>query len=255
MSDGTLAGRRCRAADCPGVRLGGMIGHFGQAVGDATLCRCEASLIRAGPRLSCSASISITSARRCWPRPRDSIGSRWRALPAVVSHARGLAVPPGAGGGGLDGGPLPGLPDRQPWAGVDWDEDPDWEFRTSAEMEPEQLRQRYREACDRSRLVVSQASGLGEVGEAASQRAALLAALDSAASHRGNGSPCGSRGLPARSHRRQRRRVEPSKLPHKGIPLRKRAGPADTPGMSSGQTTSVIRSGDFGDRQLLCGSP
>ncbi len=49
-----------------------------------------------------------------------------------------------------------GLPDREPWAGVDWEADPDWEFRTSAEMEPEQLRQRYREACDRSRLVKAQ---------------------------------------------------------------------------------------------------
>jgi hypothetical protein len=25
-----------------------------------------------------------------------------------------------------------GLPDREPWSSVDWDSDPDWEFRTAA---------------------------------------------------------------------------------------------------------------------------
>src|SRR5690242_8233460 len=55
-----------------------------------------------------------------------------------------------------------GLPEREPWAGVDFDADPEWEFRTSAEMEPEQLRQRYREACERSRQAAAQASGLGQ---------------------------------------------------------------------------------------------
>ena len=38
-------------------------------------------------------------------------------------------------------------------------------------------------------------------------------------------------------------------------PLRTRAGPSGMPGMSSVQTTSAIRAGGFGDRQLLCGSP
>ena len=56
-----------------------------------------------------------------------------------------------------------GLPDRQPWADIDWDADPDWEFRTAAELEPEQLRQRYRLACQRSRAVVSQAAGLDQL--------------------------------------------------------------------------------------------
>jgi dienelactone hydrolase/uncharacterized damage-inducible protein DinB len=56
-----------------------------------------------------------------------------------------------------------GLAEREPWAGVDWDADPDWEFRTATEMEPEQLRQRYRDACDRSRQVASQATGLDQL--------------------------------------------------------------------------------------------
>ena len=55
-----------------------------------------------------------------------------------------------------------GQPERDPWAGVDFAADPEWEFRTSAEMEPEQLRQRYREACERSRQAAAQASGLGQ---------------------------------------------------------------------------------------------
>jgi hypothetical protein len=48
-----------------------------------------------------------------------------------------------------------GLPDREPWASVDWEPDPDWEFRTAAQLEPEQLHSRYRQACQRSRHVVS----------------------------------------------------------------------------------------------------
>ncbi len=55
-----------------------------------------------------------------------------------------------------------GLPTREPWDGVDFDADPEWEFRTAAEMEPEQVRQRYREACERSRQAAAQASGLGQ---------------------------------------------------------------------------------------------
>jgi dienelactone hydrolase/uncharacterized damage-inducible protein DinB len=55
-----------------------------------------------------------------------------------------------------------GLPAREPWAGVDFGADPEWEFRTAAEMEPEQVRQRYRDACERSRRAAAQASGLGQ---------------------------------------------------------------------------------------------
>ena len=86
-----------------------------------------------------------------------------------------------------------GLPDRQPWAGVDWEADPDWEFRTSAEMDPEQLRQRYRDACDRSRLVISQASGLDQLsvkplrgGRRISLRWILLHLIEETARHAGH---------------------------------------------------------------------
>ena len=56
-----------------------------------------------------------------------------------------------------------GLPEREPWAVIDWDADPDWEFRTAAELDPNDLRERYNDACDRSREVVAQASGLDQL--------------------------------------------------------------------------------------------
>jgi uncharacterized damage-inducible protein DinB len=55
-----------------------------------------------------------------------------------------------------------GHPDREPWTGVDWETDPDWEFRTAADLGPEELRERYREACARSRQIVSEAVSLDQ---------------------------------------------------------------------------------------------
>jgi len=86
-----------------------------------------------------------------------------------------------------------GLPQRAPWAGIDWDADPDWEFRTAAELDPDQLRTRYREACDRSREVVARASGLDQLsvqprrnGEHFSLRWVLLHLLEETARHAGH---------------------------------------------------------------------
>jgi dienelactone hydrolase len=86
-----------------------------------------------------------------------------------------------------------GLPIREPWAGVDFGADPDWEFRTAAEMEPEQLRQRYREACERSRQAAAQADGLDQEsvktfpdGRHFSLRWVLLHLLEETARHAGH---------------------------------------------------------------------
>jgi uncharacterized protein DUF664 len=86
-----------------------------------------------------------------------------------------------------------GLPEREPWAGVDWDADPDWEFRTAATLEPEQLRGRYRDACDRSRLAARDASGLDQLsvqplrdGRHFSLRWMLLHLLEETARHAGH---------------------------------------------------------------------
>jgi uncharacterized damage-inducible protein DinB len=56
-----------------------------------------------------------------------------------------------------------GLPDDDLWAGVDWDADPDYEFRTAADVSPDELRRRYAEACERSREVVAAASDLDQL--------------------------------------------------------------------------------------------
>jgi hypothetical protein len=56
-----------------------------------------------------------------------------------------------------------GLPDDDLWAGVDWEVDPDHEFRTAADVDPEALRRRYSDACARSREVVAAADGLDQL--------------------------------------------------------------------------------------------
>jgi dienelactone hydrolase/uncharacterized damage-inducible protein DinB len=86
-----------------------------------------------------------------------------------------------------------GLPVREPWIGVDFDTDPEWEFRTSAELEPEQLRQRYREACERSRQAAAQADSLDQLsvqpagsGRRFTLRWVLLHLLEETARHAGH---------------------------------------------------------------------
>ena len=56
-----------------------------------------------------------------------------------------------------------GRPDDELWAGIDWDADPDYEFRTAAEVQPDELRRRYEEACARSREVVAAARDLDQL--------------------------------------------------------------------------------------------
>jgi uncharacterized damage-inducible protein DinB len=56
-----------------------------------------------------------------------------------------------------------GLPESELWVGIDWDADPDYEFRTAAEMEPDELRRRYEAACARSREIVAAARDLDQL--------------------------------------------------------------------------------------------
>jgi Protein of unknown function (DUF664) len=44
-----------------------------------------------------------------------------------------------------------------PWDAVDWDADPDWEWRTAAEDTPEQLMMLWRDAVARSRSAIDEA--------------------------------------------------------------------------------------------------
>ena len=56
-----------------------------------------------------------------------------------------------------------GQPQREDWRDIDWKTDPDYEFRTALEKDPEWLRSRYREACDRARRVTAGADSLDAV--------------------------------------------------------------------------------------------
>jgi uncharacterized damage-inducible protein DinB len=44
-----------------------------------------------------------------------------------------------------------------PWAGIDWDADPEWEFRTALTDDPTWLVARYRQAWDRVDAIVAEA--------------------------------------------------------------------------------------------------
>jgi uncharacterized damage-inducible protein DinB len=86
-----------------------------------------------------------------------------------------------------------GLPEQELWAGVDWDADPDWEFRTAAEVDADELRQSYRDACARSREVVARAGSLGDLSARASRSGArwdlrwvLLHMIEETARHAGH---------------------------------------------------------------------
>ena len=58
----------------------------------------------------------------------------------------------------------------EPWSSVDWDADPDWEFRSAASIDPDELRERYRSACERSRAAVRSIGDLDRLSVVASRR-------------------------------------------------------------------------------------
>jgi uncharacterized damage-inducible protein DinB len=60
-------------------------------------------------------------------------------------------------------GDFGGRPPREDFAGIDWAADPDYEFHTAMEKEPDWLRQRYRDACDRARQVTAAAGSLDDL--------------------------------------------------------------------------------------------
>src|SRR6476469_10656253 len=55
----------------------------------------------------------------------------------------------------------------EPWKAVDWDADPDWEWRTAAEDTPEQLVGLRQAAVERSRALTAEALADGGMGRAA----------------------------------------------------------------------------------------
>jgi hypothetical protein len=85
------------------------------------------------------------------------------------------------------------LPTREPWSGVDWDADPDWEFHTALRLDGDEVRERYRVACERSRAVVAAARDLDQLsaqplrdGRHFSLRWVLLHLIEETARHAGH---------------------------------------------------------------------
>jgi uncharacterized damage-inducible protein DinB len=86
-----------------------------------------------------------------------------------------------------------GLAEREPFAGADLDADPDWAFHAAVKLDPEEVRQRYRDACDRSRKVVAAAADLDQQSVATfpdgrhfSLRWVLLHLIEETARHAGH---------------------------------------------------------------------
>jgi uncharacterized damage-inducible protein DinB len=82
---------------------------------------------------------------------------------------------------------------RDDWAGIDWKADPDYEFRTALEKEPDWLRRRYRDACDRARRVTAAAASLDDVsvstrvnGKPFTLRWVMLHLIEETARHAGH---------------------------------------------------------------------
>ena len=86
-----------------------------------------------------------------------------------------------------------GRPVPEPWAGVDWDATPDWEMDVAPDLDPAELRERYRLACRRTDEVVAAAGDLDALsaeplrdGGHFSLRWMLLHLLEETARHNGH---------------------------------------------------------------------
>ena len=84
-------------------------------------------------------------------------------------------------------------PQSEPWASAPWDDDRDWDFTVADELEPDLIRDRYREAIEVSRRLESEAPSLDVVsvkereGEPFSLRWILVHMIEETARHAGHG--------------------------------------------------------------------
>ena len=85
-----------------------------------------------------------------------------------------------------------GLPELEPWASAPWDEDRDWAFHTAVQDDPDELRDLYRAACDRSRRGVADfdldalSVGVNRQGRQWTLRWILTHLLEETARHNGH---------------------------------------------------------------------
>jgi uncharacterized damage-inducible protein DinB len=85
-----------------------------------------------------------------------------------------------------------GQPRREEWQ-VDWAADPDYEFRVALGQDPDDLRRRYRDACNRSRQITAAARDLDQLsvsaavgGKPFTLRWMLLHLIEETARHAGH---------------------------------------------------------------------
>jgi uncharacterized damage-inducible protein DinB len=88
---------------------------------------------------------------------------------------------------------LLGREEGEPWASVDWDADPDWEFHTAVDDEPDELLALYADACERSRAAIAEVGDLDRVaakpsrrGEPFNLRWIMLHMIEETARHNGH---------------------------------------------------------------------
>lgn len=91
---------------------------------------------------------------------------------------------------------LAGVAPSQPWASVDWDADPDWEWHVAADLEPGVILERWQSTMARSRAQVDEvlaSDGLDRLavrprsnGEVPSLRWILLHMIEEYARHNGH---------------------------------------------------------------------
>ena len=88
---------------------------------------------------------------------------------------------------------LLGRDEVEPWASVDWDDDPDWEFRTAVDDDPDALLALYTDACERSRAAVAEVGDLDRLaakrsrsGEQFNLRWIMLHMIEETARHNGH---------------------------------------------------------------------
>ena len=81
---------------------------------------------------------------------------------------------------------LTGQPLGAPWDAVDFDADPDWEWRTAADDSPEELYRLWRGAVERSRAAVAAALAGGGLDQSPNLRRVLADLLERNQRHVGH---------------------------------------------------------------------
>lgn len=86
-----------------------------------------------------------------------------------------------------------GRPLPEPWVGVDWQADPDWDLHSAVDDEPHELIALYKAACERSRAAVAELNDLDAVsrgehrsGERFNLRWVILHMIEETARHNGH---------------------------------------------------------------------